>query len=757
MRITAAVAGVMLLPLNLSAQTIPATAATASTAPFASNDLESIAAVLRDPSAAQNDRDEAARRLSNLASPEALAALEAVLKDPANVRGQRAVARALTETLNPDPRFIVPLGALLSSVDVTLAQPAAQALTNYNGNGDVRARLLAAATDRSLPRSTRIVVIQVLESMSDKRTARTLLDLFNSEAEPIEIRNAAADALRDMTGQVGNDRDPAKWRQWWEANAAKPDEQFIADVQMARAKQLDRLRIRNQRLIESTQAFLRDMYLATPENRREDALLRMLRDTSAPIRETGAQIVQTEFNEARPISAAVREQLRRLVGDSSGRVRREVAEAIYTLNDSAAADALLAQLSRERDPDVWAEIAKALVRFGDLRAAAPILAMLQSNAPDLVRSAADALRDLGPKLRQSDPALGKAVTLALTDRLEKLPAGSSDLRDTIISAMVPYGDPDLRGLFTRLLLPSEPAKTRILALKGFGEMRRDWAADNIVQSDALTDPDPAIRLAAVEAMGKTALPVHGEMIYGRLNDESSSVQQAAWDVLTRLFAQFDSASLAIWADRFRDQPDRRLVVLQQWQEKVQNDPAELAVVQQNIGDAYLKQEQYAKAAENFQRALDYYSAKGGNLAFTEGLVSQLLEAYLLATDFERATSFAAEWMKQNPGMKPQLGSKLYSEANRLRSAGEIEESLRLVELTEKIGSTLPEVILADVRKLRETLKNDIAKRNGGAGTIDPPAAQRDPHTPPIAAPLQRGPFASAAWTPAPVAVTPTAL
>lgn len=744
--VAAAVAGTALPLSSLRAQPaptiVPATAPT--TAPFTNNDLTAIAGVLSDNTATQNDRDEAARRLSNLATPEAIDALNAVLQNPANVRGQRAIARALTEKVDPDPRFIIPLFALIGK-DETLTEPAAQALTNYRGNPDVRARLTAAAVDPQLPEKSRLAVIEAMASLTDKRAAKALLDLFNNPAESIAIRNTAVDTLQQMTGVTGNGRDAGRWQQWWQANADKPDQQFASDLDSARAAQLDRYRIRAERFVDSTRAFLQDTYRATPENRREEMLLRLLRDSSAPMRETGAQIVQNEFKELRAISPAVKEQLRKLIGDSSSRVRLEVARAVYSLNEPAATDPLLAQFIRERDPDVRAVIAGALARMGDTRASEPLLAMLQSNEPDLVRTSAETLRVLAPKIRNADPALAKKISQGLSVRFEQFGGTATALRDSILEAMVPYGDPDLRDTFTRLLRASEPPRTRILALRGFGAMQTDWAAENIIASDALTDPDPSIRLAAVEALSTTATPVLADRIYDRLSDTSMPVQQAAWNVLMKLFTnpQFDASALAIWADRFRDQPDRRLVVLDQWKTKVANNPAELAVVQQNIGDAYLKLGRYADAAIEFQSALDYYSATGGNLAFTEGLVSQLLDAYLLASDYEKATTFAAKWMSQNPGMKPELGRKVVAEAAKLRADGKADDSLKLVELAEQMRDALPPVNQNEIKELREQLRSDLAKQNGGARTIEPAAAQRDSLNGPFLAPPALEPFAMA--------------
>jgi hypothetical protein len=94
-------------------------------------------------------------------------------------------------------------------------------------------------------------------------------------------------------------------------------------------------------------------------------------------------------------------------------------------------------------------------------------------------------------------------------------------------------------------------------------------------------------------------------------------------------------------------------------------------------------------------------------------------------------------------MKPQLGGKIVAEATRLRNDGKTDDSLKLVELASRMGDALPPVNQNEIKQLRELLRSDLAKKNGGARTIEPAAAHRDSAHPPLPAPPLPEPFALA--------------
>ncbi|MGB7160047.1 MAG: hypothetical protein WBD40_18415, partial [Tepidisphaeraceae bacterium] len=127
-----AVLGTVLRPAlaqDATAQTTPPPVATPEQAQ--PNQIAALLQVLLDPNPElpQPERDEAARRLVVMQTPDAKFALHRALVNTANLRGQQSAARALADEPNPDPDFIVALNALIGA-DAALTEAAARALAN---------------------------------------------------------------------------------------------------------------------------------------------------------------------------------------------------------------------------------------------------------------------------------------------------------------------------------------------------------------------------------------------------------------------------------------------------------------------------------------------------------------------------------------------------------------------------------------------------------------------------------------------------
>jgi HEAT repeat protein len=578
--------------------------------------------------------------------------------------------------------------------------------------------------------------------MTDKRSAHALIDLLSSREERPEIRDAAARGLQEMTGITTFGRDAARWQQWWSQNQDKSEDAFSAELSAARAARYDRLALRAQRLSDEVQALLTEQYRAAPDARREEMLLRYLRSSAPEVRRTGAQIVQSDFNETRPITPAVKEQLRRMIGDSAPQVRLKVAEAIKVLNDPAAVEPLLAQIARETDPDAKAMQALALAQSRDLRAVGSLLEMLRDPSPSIARSAAVALRDLAAPMKKNDPALASRAATALNDRLRQTDADPAalDLRVSLIEAMAPLAEPELRPTYVDLLRPNEPVPVRVQALRALGELREPWVADTIITSDALSDDNKDVRLAAVEALGKNATAKDAEVIYERIKpvERDPAVQAAAWNALAALFHNdFDADTLNLWAQRFMDNPDRRLFILNELKAKLiksvdtargqaKNEIlSNLAGVEQNIGDVRMSLGQFSQAATEYEEALGFYEAQNENRAVIDVVVGQLMDAYLKSKSYEKAIAFAAKCFTRNPGLQPTLGTKILTEINALRDSGDLQNALKLVQETEKMDPPLAPQYGDEVKKLQEQLRRDIAAREKDAATIDEPPSAHD--------------------------------
>src|SRR5439155_15354816 len=121
-------------------------------------------------------------------------------------------------------------------------------------------------------------------------------------------------------------------------------------------------------LTEEVRAILADGYQILPATQKPEMLLRYLRSGEPVFRAVGARLVYEDSVNNRTITTATREQLRKMVGDSSPEVRIEVAGALRALNDAGALKPLLTQLAQEPEADVRAALAKAIAPIRDLSA-----------------------------------------------------------------------------------------------------------------------------------------------------------------------------------------------------------------------------------------------------------------------------------------------------------------------------------------------------------------------------------------------------
>ena len=697
------------------AQTAPATANAPLPDPqtMLQQDMDRLSARLSDDATTQADRDEAARRLVLRHTGPANAILNRILQTAGNRAGQLAVAKALAVDPYPDPQFINPLFALIG-VDRTLTDAAMQALSAYKGNSEVFPRLASLAT-ASPQRETRLAAIRTLGSSIEKRAAEILVNLLIDNAESPIIRSAAADALVAMTGMEQFGRDANHWQQWWTDNHDLSEAQWRANLLDNRAIRYDQMQLRLGQMRDELQSLLFSQYQAMPDAQRPEALLRYLRSSEPAIRAVGARIVYNDKLNNRAIPAPIKQQLRQMIGDSAPEVRMEVARAIRVINDPEALQPLLAQLALEPDEQVRAEIAQALTPIGDIRAVEPLLQLLEDPSPKVAEAAARALRELGPPAREKSPQLASRIGAALRQVVEtRTDPLDQSLRESCVEAMVVLRDPSLRDIFYNLLRPQEPPAIRRAALDGLGEYRDPKVVDRIVQV-LLNDREEAVRLAAVRALEKCATFEIAPTLYQQLdpgNESSSKVRDAVWNLLQLLFPEAPKDALPEWAQRFNDQPERRLIILKALAEKQVKDKDEepLAYTRENIGQVYMRLNQPAEAAAYFKLALDHWRSRQDKGMVTQGLIRQTLEALLRSRQYEAAVQFAAPLLKEDPTYQEIIGAQIRAEANNLLQDEEFAEVVNLVAEADKMSPPLDSRYTSVLHSLSDQAKQKLAER-----------------------------------------------
>ena len=631
------------------------------------------ATMLADPnkSFTRDQRAEAARRLLSQHTDESKTTLRNALISP-DIDGQYAVAQALANDPDPDPSFIDPLFPLLNNSK--LATIAGRALSGYKGVPSVLSRLIDTAARRGIQEFTRIAAIRAIGSMPERRAAAQLITLLTAPEETSAVHEAAADALVEMTGLDQNGRDPARWNDWWKGQQNQTDAAFRQDIITRHEARLDRQTSHLRSLAAEIDQILSDQYNAADLEQRHAMALKFLNSSEPEIRSIGTRLISNDVLVGQLPSSAELSRLRDMVSDSSPVVRKAVADTISRLNDPASLDALLNQLRTEPDPTVRAEIAIALGPIHDpnLRAIPILIKLLDDDSLPTAEAAARALaiRANGPLA--NDVALSRKTAEALRDTALKRAStpGAQDLVASCIAAIAPLHQPDIiRQLQNAKMLnfDNEGKGVRGAMEIAIGELRDPGFADSInrVMQD---DPDEDVQRQAIEALAKNPdAPKYAQNVGDLLKPEAArkqSVRDAAWQFLRDVFPKLTEQQLAAWEQRFKDDPQRNIVLLQiiADKEKAGGDSRlpDLATTQSQIGDVYKSIKDYDAAAEHFRAALDIYGNQGTASAaparFNE-LERSYMNVLLRGKRFGDAIDFATLRIKADPAEQYTMGPR----------------------------------------------------------------------------------------------------
>ncbi|MGE5611369.1 MAG: HEAT repeat domain-containing protein, partial [Bacillota bacterium] len=693
-----------------------------------------------DTLAQQQLREEAARRLVSRASREADEILLRVLGDFGNRPGQLAVAKALSgisrafsgdQTL--EDSYVKALANLLGD-DREMTEKAATALATFKNSEQARAKLTGFVDNLIRNWNTRAAVIRAMGRLIDKRTAGFLVTILTRENENPLVRDAAARALEEMTGlRFGNDAQ--LWSQWWETSKKSTDLEWATDL-------LYKYSVRageGWRRLDETREFatrlMRDEYQdrKTAEAERVKRLIGYLRSNVEDVRLAAVQIIYDDalsYGGTR-IASEVLETLRKMVGDSSTDVRMRVARTLTTANDPGAVDALLAQLSQEKDLGVQAAILAALGPSQDLRSVPELLSRLSDpNTPYSVASAsAQALRDLAPTLRDEENAdLALKVAQQLRARLGSTTGvvSAAKLRENLVVAMSKLGHRSSMPVFYELLNPRESIGVRIAAINGLGLIGDPGAANMIV--NMLNDDQQGVRLAAAEALQRTASFANAEAIARHLSqtvERDPTVRETIWKVLSKLFQEASVSELFLWSERFKGDNEadltRRIRLLTVLEEKLASsrDDRNLAMVRQTHGEVLLKLSRIkseptiaTEAAGQLREALDYWMSHNATEAEINMPRQQYMQALLQAGKDSEAATFAATLITANN--KSALGDiwrNVNEEVTRRRRGRNLDGALALIEVVKK----LPWGAIYEPQL--KSLEDGIRKERGAGGQI----------------------------------------
>ncbi len=192
-------------------------------------------------------------------------------------------------------------------------------------------------------------------------------------------------------------------------------------------------------------------------------------------------------------------------------------------------------------------------------------------------------------------------------------------------------------------------------------------------------------------------------------EADSSVRDKAWEVLQGFLPRLPKEQLMVWAERFREAPDRRLVVLRVLAGKQLEDhePEQLAFTWQGMAEAQMKLSQPVDAGESLRKALEYWDSQRVENMVTEGLIEQRLDALLAGRQYANVVQFGQQLIARRPVYQQTVGAKIRAEAERLRQAGDVEIALRLIDESQKMNPPLPPRYRDDLQALGNELRQKI--------------------------------------------------
>jgi HEAT repeat protein len=638
--------------------------ANATAADLARHQADVLIQTLLSDSTPQAARDEAARRLSIRQDDASRTALLSAIQS-ASPGAQLAVARALADATDPDPRFADALFPVLQG-DRLHAEAAGHALALLADSPDVLKGLLDVLASPNYSDASRAAAARALGSVVEPR---------------------AAAALTDMTGRPYAGSDPQAVAQWWQQAQQMKDEDFRqAYLPATRRRELhDRHRL--DALIQSLQDEFDTQFHAAPPPQREALLSHLLEANEPEFRAVGAWLVGRATEEAIPVPTSAREELRGLVGDASPSVRRAAAAALARLNDPQALDDLLAQLEVETDPSARAAEALALEPIGNVRAQPTLEKLLADDQPDAVATAAaHGLQGLGAALYRDHPNDAAALARELRDVLRRRTSsgGHDALRAALVEAMVPLKDQEvLQDLILNdgvLNAGRESDAVRAAAVRALGELADRRFADTLGRA-ALEDPSPEVRVTAVQELeNNPAGAEQAESIFDRLTSPTTElnpdVRDAAWHMVQSVLDRLDPATLAGIAQQLkvRGQLDRQVVVLQAIVKQLvaASNQDDLPGFLQELGTSLMSLNRYDDAVQAFDQALKI--ARRKNVPVLVDALDQLeLDARLRGSaesgNYAEATAFAAELLREKVDNQERVGSAIKNEVERLVQSG----------------------------------------------------------------------------------------
>ncbi len=573
--------------------------------------------------------------------PQAITVARDLLADDSNHPAQVAVAEAIATTSQTQLEFIKPLLVMLTTGDSVGRAASAHALACFKDDSVVDA-FVAVVKDVRAERETRLVVVQSMRRMLDKRVIDALIVILDETDESLRV--AAADSLASLTGNRDLGHSSIRWKEWWTPRRDKPRANWVCDVADNLVRVNADLARDNDELRRRLATSLNDLYAACSTTAKDVQLVEMLKDSLPEIRLAGAKLAQQRLaNTQQPVPEALRAQIRSCVGDPDPAVRGAAAVMLAGIADAKTIQLLLDRLREEQLSECREGIYQALGLLRDPDVADQLVKGVAEQDRRVASAAANSLARLAEKGALSD-ARKESASDALRKRYAVLTEGpeTASLREALLTAMVNLKDRRLSELMTLAMKDSAPA-IRLNAIRGLQNLNLPESLPAI--AGMTSDTDRGVRLSAVAAVGAMGGVDYIETLLSRTDvrvETDPAVREQSWNVVTNLLTKLDTPRLSALADRLAQRPDAGpylVSVLKLWAERIPEDkPDQWLPVRQRLGEGLMAASRPAEAAGELAKVHAGLTRSGD--AKAQDIYLKLIEALLAADDASAAVKIA---------------------------------------------------------------------------------------------------------------------
>jgi len=543
-----------------------------------SENLERCRVAILDPALTWEQRKLWAEQIVSYESDEVIVLIEELLRHKDRPYVQRALCQVLVERATREPaalhrQFVDPLLALLGSEDEALRAEAARTLAAY-ANENVPQRLGELAADASAPKVKRLAAVDALApNIHRQEVVAQLIALFDAEDPELTARVASVlePAAREA---LGTDAD--KWKSWWASKRDLSREDWSADRREiyrgyyhAQTRALQQCREeakkRHTAITQRMREYQREAFRALPADERDTRLAEWLVDPLPEVALSALDIIKTRIaEEGRRPEGELLAALLRLLREGEPSTRRDVLLIVQNLGDAVVMDAILEQLTEERDIPTRVAIFRAIGKINRPEAVPALVEEISSADASLecVREAAIALGQVAEKVEGQ--VLDGHDAEALKQRYANLSRDNVDVRGALLTAMAGIKSADFTPEFIDAVRSNEPVLLRP-AIRGLQHVGDRSELQRL--RDLTAHADALVRLAAIEAVGAMG---GGEAdlqsLHLRLNpsiEPNSLARQAAWREVKELLATRSAPERLRYADRLRDTPELEVEYLVQ--------------------------------------------------------------------------------------------------------------------------------------------------------------------------------------------------